>query len=731
MTPALFFRRVRHSLSNLLRAPNGVPASWFDHIPSIEGTATGLTLPYANSAWVHSAINKVAGPIAGVGLCWLDMEGEEIENPQLDEFWCAPALNVDGSRMSQSDFLEACAKWLQISGECFLLRDDSWSLPFPEVAEFGGYTPLIIARPDKMRPLISGLRLMGWELTDANGARHNLSLEQVYQIKLFNPYNDYRGLAPLQAAMIAAEGDYAAGLYAKNTAEANGDQGVFVVAKQGLLDQRQREQIVSQLREKRAAQQRGIFRPVFLTGDITIEDPKVRAVDAAFVSQRTAARQEIAIAFGVPPSFFDPIASYSVGSASDRFILIEETCKPLGCKICGVLSRIAEKLVTQPVVAELDWDDHSTMQQVRRERIDAAMKLWNAGMPMDDVSDYLELDMPEYPGSDIGFMAFSVAPYDPLASDATTDPALGETDVPAALPPATPSEIVEEAFRRKRLGHSMSHVCQCSVDWNDLEHKASDSKDTRLWKTMMQPRRAIVRAYESKFNRVLMDARRVVLGKLIASAAKGIVGRSMADHFMFNLPDFTSALNSAMRAVATDALQAGGEQVLASLGIQDPWTMPNPKALDFFADRENKMRNVAPDIFKQVSATIQDGINEGETMADIAKRVRAEFNDISKGRARVIAQTETSAAFGTANHAAMDQVGVSGKRWLTSRNANVRPAHQAMEGETIPFQDKFAVTNPDTGETDYIAHPSDTTGAQWNVINCFCVCVATKVATDV
>jgi SPP1 gp7 family putative phage head morphogenesis protein len=729
MTHASLLSRVKHSLSYLLKGTSGLPTSWFDHIPPIDGQPNTLTQPYANSVWVHAAVGKVAGPISAVELCWMDMEGEEVENPQLDEFWRAPAVNCDGTRIPQSDFLEICAKWLLLSGEVFLLQDDTWSVPFPEVAPFGGFTPLLIGRPDKMRPLVSGLRLMGWELTDANGKRHNLPLEQVYQIKLFNPYNEWRGLAPLDAAMIAAGGDYAAGVYAKNTAEANGDQGVFVVAKQGLLDQRQREQIVSQLREKRAAQQRGIFRPVFLTGDITIEDPKVRAVDAAFVAQRTAARQEIAIAFGVPPSFFDPVASYSVGAASDRYILIEETCKPLGCKITSTLARICEKLIDQPIKCELDWDDHSTMQQVRRERIDAAIKLWNTGMPMDYVSDYLNLDLPEYAGSDVGFMPFSVSPFDPLA-DASKDPALGETPPPVAVPPATPAEMVEEAFARRQLGRKVVAACTCSVDWNDLEVKAGDSKDTRLWKNMMAPRRATVRQYESKFNRVLMDARRQVLGKLIAAAAKGITTKALADHFMFDLNQFTSSFNSAIRAVAADALQSGGDQVMAALGIKDPWTMPNPEAISFFADRENKMRNIPTDIFAQISGAIQEGITEGDPMSDIAKRVRAEFNDISKGRARVIAQTETSAAYGTANHAAMDQVGVTGKRWLTSRNANVRPAHRAMEGETIPFQDKFVVENPETGEVDYIDHPSDVNGQPWNVINCFCLCVATKVTDN-
>ena len=44
---------------------------------------------------------------------------------------------------------------------------------------------------------------------------------------------------------------------------------------------------------------------------------------------------------------------------------------------------------------------------------------------------------------------------------------------------------------------------------------------------------------------------------------------------------------------------------------------------------------------------------------------------------------ETSAAYGVARDEAMKQAGVKFKNWLTSRNENLRPSHQAAEGQTV------------------------------------------------
>ena len=87
--------------------------------------------------------------------------------------------------------------------------------------------------------------------------------------------------------------------------------------------------MIRMLRAKREAASRGEFRPAFLSAEVSVEDPKAQALDAALVAQRIENRDEIAVAFGVPPSMFRTSASYSIGSASDYFRLIETGCMPL------------------------------------------------------------------------------------------------------------------------------------------------------------------------------------------------------------------------------------------------------------------------------------------------------------------------------------------------------------------------------------------------------------------
>jgi uncharacterized protein with gpF-like domain len=194
---------------------------------------------------------------------------------------------------------------------------------------------------------------------------------------------------------------------------------------------------------------------------------------------------------------------------------------------------------------------------------------------------------------------------------------------------------------------------------------------------------------------------------------------------MFNLANFEKLFTASMRSVAMNALQAAGDQVMAELGKDDPWSMPAAEALQFVRDRDNKLSGVPQDVFDRIRGRIEEGLTQGQTLTDIAKGVRAEFNDLSDRRARTIASTETSAAYGFGRHEAMKSAGVQWKRWVTSGNSNVRAAHRVMNDVVVAFDEVFTVLDPKTGDFDQVKHPGDADGAPWNVINCHCVAVAT------
>jgi hypothetical protein len=378
---------------------SGAPFPFNKIIPYDATGGEHLYHPYKQSAWVQRAIKKISGPISAVDLEF-HLAGRAHEDDSLESFWAFPALDGAGP-MSRAAFIEASVGWLKLEGEFF------WLMPFPGHDKM---SPLIIACPDHMRHIVKDGQVTGWDFLTGDGEHVVLLPDQVIHCKMWNPYDRYRGCSEMHAARDAAETDFMAGKFNKNLMANNGDQGVFVVAKNGLPGDAQRQMIIDQLREKRELAQRGQFRAVFLAGDVEVQDPRVRVPDQAFINIRLQNRHEVYIAMGVPPSMADVHASYSIGSASDWFMLITETCIPTGERICQAINRALRRQTGLDLRASFDWDEHPVMQAVRRERVDAAQKYFQMGVPMRVLNDYLSLGLPSFPNWEQGYVPSKLTP---------------------------------------------------------------------------------------------------------------------------------------------------------------------------------------------------------------------------------------------------------------------------------------------------------------------------------
>lgn len=714
-----------------------VPAYLFANPEIADGSPTErMTRPYAQSPWIYRAINLKAGEISAVPVKFYEGDNE-FASPEFDAFWAAPFIKYDRMRFSLGEGQLHLTGWLDLAGEFFILRGDDWLVPFVDVSlKAGKLSPLVIARPDRMRPMFDRSELLGWEFTDAMGKRWPLLPEQVEHVCLWNPYDEKKPLAPVETILLAAESDYLASLYVRNLMRNNGDQGVYVIAKNGNPTDPQRDQITQQLRAKRRAALRGDFRPVFLTGDIAIEDAKAQAPDANINASRLLDRHTIFIGLGVPASMADVQASYSIGSDSDRARLISGTCQPLAKLINSPFARIASKLTGRNLTAESDWDDHPVLQQIRRERFAVAKDLWDRGMSWKVINETLDLGMKPFPGWDVAYTSFSVAPVDLSGSSVdrtpATDPTLADTTDASSEddPEMRRIKLALYARRRAKLRCTdatkadpfAEFVCSCG---GALIAKERDPRERKLWESYMQYRRPTVNAFQASVRRVLMMARQEVLRKIESAPwkDKSLETKAAAADFLFNLANYAAEFTAAMRNRQKDALSTAGAQFLKEVNFKDPFKAPQKQVLEFLAERANKLRNVPQETFDRLKASLEEGLNAGETQDELAGRVKSLFNDMADGDARRIALTETGAAYGEGRHMGMKQAGIQRKKWLTSGNANVRAAHEAMNQTSVPIDEPFVVVN-EKGDTDAIQFPGDSSGAPWNVINCHCVSLA-------
>jgi hypothetical protein len=141
------------------------------------------------------------------------------------------------------------------------------------------------------------------------------------------------------------------------------------------------------------------------------------------------------------------------------------------------------------------------------------------------------------------------------------------------------------------------------------------------------------------------------------------------------------------------------------------------------AQTQNFLVRIPDEVYNLVFAEIADGVNSGENVPRIAERVDSVLatsgSERWTNRARVIAVTETTRAYGAGTTAAgLEQSRVTGrllqKRWRTEHDDRVRAEHRAVDGTTVPLYQPFRVGN------DMLMFPGDPMGSADEVINCRC-----------
>ncbi len=723
----------------------GVPAFWFAR--SMEyGTAETLYTPYADSPWVRSAIQKISQPISSCEILFTKpsstkvrskgrgktlkqlstsrgiiyrSEDELLDLPQISAWLKEPVRDL-----TYQDFVEASIGWLNMQ-ECFWVMDDAIRIPFPTAAE-NPHAPIRVARPDRMRPTVEDGEIIAWTFTAPGGKTLKLLPDQVVRLRGWNPYDEFRGLGNYRAAHIAAEADWLAGKFSRNLMANNGDTSRIISVKGGQPTDSQRAQLIQEFKARREASLRGQSRDVVVGGEVELHNAELASVDPAFISQRLENRHEIYIAFGVPPSMADIKASYSIGSASDMFQLLINTCIPTGAKFCGALEKLIYKLTGERVEAGLNWDEHPCMQEVRKERLDSIAKLASQGMPMEEINEYLALGMVQYPGWEVGYLPINVTPVLNEAGEVNPAPLPGDFSEENNEPGNPPEPDGDEQPAEVK---AMLAALRCRAHGH-THHKAA-GKNKQVWESHMRLRGAAIKQYQGKVSKLFNEYRARALKKLTAahtsktqdSKVPHLEVKSLVE-VIFDKAHFSRELLQALDPVARSVMQRAGDELYEEIGQDDPWKMPPAKVTAFIRQRDNKISGVSDTAFGQLKTALESGVEKGETTDELSDRVRGVFNNLSNYEARRIAMTETSAAYGFSRHEAMTAAGVEYKSWLSSHGPTVREAHAAAEEQygdnPIPVDEPFVV------DGEELMYPGDESGSPGNVINCHCIQIAVQ-----
>ncbi len=183
---------------------------------------------------------------------------------------------------------------------------------------------------------------------------------------------------------------------------------------------------------------------------------------------------------------------------------------------------------------------------------------------------------------------------------------------------------------------------------------------------------------------------------------------------------FDKASELGARQALSEVAGLAGEELAdaAQSATQQAWLKGKKVISSFKISKVNEVTQA------RIGRQLAEGLDAGEGLKDLTERVRTTLGS-NRARAQRIARTQTAGAVGSGRHAGMKAAGVELKGWLTSRDANVRPAHKAAEAayaEGIPVDQPFEVAG------EMLMYPGDPNGSAANIANCRCMTLARRAA---
>lgn len=104
-----------------------------------------------------------------------------------------------------------------------------------------------------------------------------------------------------------------------------------------------------------------------------------------------------------------------------------------------------------------------------------------------------------------------------------------------------------------------------------------------------------------------------------------------------------------------------------------------------------RVRNISETQRESISKIVAKSIKEGETVRQLAGRLRKHFTRMAQSRAQTIARTETIGLYNAGGIQAMRGTGVTEKEWLATPDDATRESHRAANGQRVPVDADFTL----------------------------------------
>ena len=583
-------------------------------------------------SWIYACIFEIANAIKGLPLKAYRPTAQGLKEIPVPEI-----VNRPNKFQTRREFWEAHFSYLELTGNSY------WEIV---KNERGRPAELYLLPPNNITILKDPQFFIKGFQYEVNQKKIVFSPDEILFYRYFSPTSSYYGTSPIQSIQLASETDLYAQAFNRNFFKNDSTpSGIFKTEK--TLGR----QVYRRLKHQLITLRRGVknaHKDILLEGGISYDKIQLSPKDMEFLRQREFSREEICAALGVPPAIVGIFryANYANAEMQER-IFYQKTILPKVSDFEEKLSIYISDLLQQEIILKHDFSNIDCLKPNFSEKTNDIRNLFKDGVITRNEARRLlneELNVALSENTDGGDYFY----------------------LPMNLIPVGESRDKAKGFKTKAL--------QLTFD-----------EETEIWEKTIRKTTKFENELNDEVKKLFKKVERLIVKNIskLENKSKDVKELDLNWVQIFEgVEDFPDWYSEATKDIYLTLAETMGNDVLKDVAPHIEFNVSDPRVLEFIGDRMREYsKSINKKTIEDISRTLREGYEKGEGQEELKRRVREYFKQASVWRARTIARTEVNSSSNKARHLAVQQardegVNVNKKKWIHSRDDNVRESHR-------------------------------------------------------
>lgn len=658
---------------------------------------------YGKSVYVYACVSKIAQKTASIDWQFYRIKNRAGDKQELFIHEAIDLLYKPNPFQTKGEFFERFIINKKLAGEAFILKVRK-NGPGSKVVELWNLRPdLVTIIKDR------DMYIKGYEFQTSTETVF-FSPEDIIYDSSPNPLDEFSGMSAIFAANTRVETELNAVSYQRNFFK-NNARPDFILKVTNKVTNQQKEEIKESW-EKRHKGALASGRGAFLEGGMEYQQISISQREMDYIESLKMTRDDILTAFGVPKPIVAITDDVNLANAQTAMqIFISETIVP---EIKRLTERLNEDLISPEFgdVFYIDFID-PTPSNIKEKAEIQQIQIQSGVLLINEAREELGLD-PIKGGDTL---------YQPISNIAVG----GKTTPSEKTIKGNPLTIFKgrkDAYKFLEIREEVEKmVYGAAYKKLGIATKSASNKITTKGMRKIVPEEirlqfadSVNKAIDNKsesYKKSILNYADDQKSRVIAELKSDKSFNSKALKGLFDIAKESKLFAEISIPFITEFVVSAGKEALQTITPQNDFEVTD--AIKNYIKERAKIisKQINDTTLDKLSSTLAEGIDAGEGIADLTKRVESVYDEYPTYRAESIARTETTAANNKGFTEGYRQSGVANaKEWIATNDSRTRDSHAHADGEVVKLDDSFS---------NGLDYPGDPKADPAETINCRCV----------